>query len=292
MGSIPTAAGRFHLELDGQPCGFLRSVEGGTVKAEVVTEPPGSEHYLKKHLANVATEPIALSFDLSLAPSVYDWIADAWTGRQSPHSGRIVFSDATLKATKELEFQHALIESVTFPALDGASRDPGYLTAVIRPETARFQKASGDTKGAVASKSKQWLASNFRVDIDSLDGKHVSKVDAFRVDTAVGAEVGPHRDASVAPHVDFPSLRVTVAETGAAAWQAWHQDFVVNGNCSDAEEKAGALVLLDPTMKEFGRVELGGLGIYRLAPEKAEAGKEAVARLVAELYCERMELAL
>ena len=46
-------------------------------------------------------------------------------------------------------------------------------------------------------------------------------------------------------------------------------------------------------MKEIiGRVELGGLGIYRLAPEKAEAGREAVARLVAELYCERMELAL
>ena len=292
MPSIPITAGRFLLELDGQPCGFLRSVEGGTVKGEVVAEPPGTEHYLKKHLADVVTEPIVLAFDLSLAPAVYAWIAEAWAGKQSPRSGRIAFMDATLQVQKELEFQHALISSVTFPPLDGASRDPAYFTVVIRPETAKFQKASGKSKGAAASKSKQWLASNFRVEIDGLDAKTMSKVDAFTVTTEAGDEVGPHREASSAAPIDFPSLRFTIAEAGAATWQAWHQDFVINGNCSDADEKAGALVLLDPALKDLGRVVLGGLGIVRLAPEKAEAGREAVARVVAELYCERMELAL
>ena len=39
-------------------------------------------------------------------------------------------------------------------------------------------------------------------------------------------------------------------------------------------------------------LELAGRGVHRLALQKAEAGQEAVARVVVELYCERMELAL
>lgn len=42
MALTPRTAGRFYLELDRLPCGFLRSVEGGSVKAEVVTAPPGA----------------------------------------------------------------------------------------------------------------------------------------------------------------------------------------------------------------------------------------------------------
>ena len=64
------------------------------------------------------------------------------------------------------------------------------------------------------------------------------------------------------------------------------------GTSDEGSEKSGALVLLDATLQEIGRVALAGLGIYRLAREKAEANAEAVARVVAELYCERMELAL
>jgi hypothetical protein len=61
---------------------------------------------------------------------------------------------------------------------------------------------------------------------------------------------------------------------------------------TDAHEKSGALVVLDPGLKELGRVKLEGLGIHRLDSEKVEASKDAVARVVADLYCERMELAL
>lgn len=93
--------------------------------------------------------------------------------------------------------------------------------------------------------------------------------------------------------IDFPGLRVSIAESGAATWRAWHEELVVKGSNDEGGEKSGALVLLDPTMKgEIGRVALAGLGIYRLAREKAEANVDAVARVVAEVYCERMELAL
>lgn len=282
MGLVPrSTAARFHLELDGKECGFVDSVEGGSVTAEVVTEAAGAEHYLKKHLGPAMPEPIVLSFGLALAPAVYAWLADAWNGNQSRPDGKVVFADATFTAMQELEFRRAAVASVTFPKLDGASKDAGRLTVVLEPEETSFQKASGKLKASTQTKVKQWFASNFRVDVDGLDGRQVAKVDAFTVVTA--ADGSP---------VDFPGLRITLGDTGAATWRDWHRDFVVQSMNDDGQEKTGALVLFDSTLQEIGRVELAGLGIHRLALEKAEAGQEAVAKVVAELYCERMELAL
>lgn len=281
MGLVPTAtAARFALELDGLACGFLRSVDGGSVRAEVVTEPPDGEHYLKKHLGPATPEPIELVFDLSVDKAVFEWIAAAWSGTQTPRSGRIAYADATLQTIKEFVFEQALITSVTFPKLDGASKEAAYFTVVVRAEAARLDKGSGRLK-TTASKAKHWLSSNFKVEIDGVDSKRVSRVDAFTV--ATGDSGSP---------IDFPNLRITLAQTGAEAWETWHQRFVVEGKSEPQDEKTGRLVLLDPTLQEIGSVALAGLGIYRLAPEKAEAGAESIARYVADLYCERMELAL
>ncbi len=154
MGLIPTSVGRFHLELGGKPCGFVDSVEGGGVVAEVVTEGPGAEHYLKKHLGAAAPEPIVLTFGLALAPGVYGWLADAWNGEQVPRDGRIVFVDATPQATREIEFRGAVVTSVTFPKLDGSSKDAGRLTVVLDPEETRHQKAS-DKLGATRPRRRR-----------------------------------------------------------------------------------------------------------------------------------------
>ncbi len=118
-------------------------------------------------------------------------------------------------------------------------------------------------------------------------------MDAFTVKMKAAEEVGEERVPTKGVVIDFPDLRVTLPESGAATWRAWHEEFVINGLCDDTHEKSGALVLLDPSLKkELGRVELEGLGIYRLASERSEASKDVVARVAAELYCERMGLAL
>jgi hypothetical protein len=294
MAQVPrTTGGRFLLELAGQDCGALRSVEGGGVKGEVVAEPPAGEHYVKKHLAGAAPEPIELTFGLGLAEEVYDWIAACWDGKPSGRDGRIVFTDASLNAWKALEFEEARIRSVTFPALDGASKEAGFLTLRLAPERTRTAKASGPVGGASAGKQKQWLASNFRVEVAGLDTKMVAKVDAFTVELPEPVGLRERRLEEGAGPIDFPGLRVTVSEAGASGFAAWHEEFVVNGLNDDSHEKDGALVLLDSTLKgELGRVELQGLGIYGLSAEKAVAGSEAIAKVVAELYCERMGLAL
>jgi len=76
----------------------------------------------------------------------------------------------------------------------------------------------------------------------------------------------------------------------APTWQAWFEDFVINGINDDAHEKNGALVFLSPNRQtELGRVNFFNLGIFKLAPAKADAA-EQIQRVTAELYCERMQL--
>lgn len=290
MARTPSAT-RYHLELEGQPCGFVRSVEGGSMRAEVVTEAPGSEHFLKKHLGSVAVEPIVLTFGLGLAPVVYEWMAEALDGGLTSRSGAIAFADPQLARQRTLTFEHAVVAAVTIPAHDGASKDASFFTLALQPERTELRKASGRLAVPPAAKAKQWVAANFRLEIDELDTSRVAKVDALRIETTAEHAAGEGRLPRSAPKIDFPDLRVRLAEAGADSWLAWHEDFVVKGNCDDAHERAGALVVLGPSLEgELLRLELEGLGIWRLAPRKLAAAADAVRFLDAALYCERMRL--
>jgi len=42
--------------------------------------------------------------------------------------------------------------------------------------------------------------------------------------------------------------------------------------------------------EELAAVKLYNLGIFRIASDKAEATKDQIKRVTADLYCERMEL--
>ena len=73
----------------------------------------------------------------------------------------------------------------------------------------------------------------------------------------------------------------------------WFEDFVVKGNNGDANEKSGALLFLAPDLKaELARITLHNLGIFALRRDRQGAGTDAIQRVTAELYCERMELAV
>ena len=86
--SVRASPQRFFLVLDGIPCGLLASPTGGNATAGVVGE-GGPGGFVPKHLGPVRYEPITISFGLSLAPVVYEWIAAWWSGNQVRKSGVI-----------------------------------------------------------------------------------------------------------------------------------------------------------------------------------------------------------
>jgi hypothetical protein len=292
MASSRFAAGSFALDLDGTMCGFLKSVEGGAITADVVSEPLGTSYFPKKHIGVPRYEELTLRLDLSLDKAVYDWIADTWTGKSPRHDGAIVAVSSQRKAVSERQFFRAFLSEVAIPAMDAAAKEPAYLALKLAPEFHRAKAGSGATVSVPTAKKKAWLPSNFRLEIDGLDCKHVSKIDAFAVTQKVAEDaVGEMRDFLKEPsRLEFPSLRITLAESSSQTWTAWFDDFVVKGLSGDANEKSGKLSFLAPDGKAvLGEVTFFNLGIFRLEPEP-QAVAETIARIRAELYCERMEL--
>lgn len=286
-------SGNFFLNLDGVSCGFVKSVDGGGITAEVVHEPSGPSYFVKKHIGPLKYEDFTLQIGLSMAKVVYDWIAASWAGNTMRKNGAIIAADYKLQARSTREFFNALITETTIPAMDAGSKEPAYLTLKFAPEHTRFKKASGKVTG-VGGKGTQklWLPSNFRLEIAGLDCKKVSRIEALTVkQQIIAGDMGGGRDYQKEPgRLEFPNLKIALPESAAQTWMDWHEDFVIKGNNDESREKQGALVLLASDRKqELARVNFYNLGIFRLAPEKPGASSDRIKRLTVELYCERME---
>ncbi|HEY8724259.1 MAG TPA: hypothetical protein VIL92_10435 [Gaiellaceae bacterium] len=209
-------------------------------------------------------------------------------------------------AVKELDFYNALITETTIPALDGASKDPAYLTLKLTPQSTQPTKPSGTLPSTQGSKQKAWLASNFKLELGKLDTTRVSKIDSFTIKqtlvqptTDLGDVTFPEQAlvVSVPPYVlqpgqiDFPNLRVTLTEASAQTWIDWSESFIRQGNNSDENEKSGTIRFFASDLTtELARVDLFGVGIFDLTDERPldAASTDTVRRLVAELYVERM----
>jgi hypothetical protein len=85
---------------------------------------------------------------------------------------------------------------------------------------------------------------------------------------------------------EFPNLRIELSNVSAATWRTWFQSFLIDS--SAANEKTGSLSFLNANLTTvLATINFFNLGIYRLENSPADPN-----RVVAELYCERMELAI
>lgn len=213
----------------------------------------------------------------------------------SRKNGSIVTCDYKFESKAEREFFNALITEVTLPAADASSKEPAYLTVKFKPELTRFKKGSGKAveSGAISkTQQKIWTSSGFRLEISDLDCTRVNKVDSFTVTQNVASEVvGESRNMLHEPgKIDFPNLTISLSEAGAQTWVDWHEDFVIKGNNGESQEKKGSLILLSENLQnELARINFFNLGIFKLTMDQGDANDDAIKRVTAGLYCERME---
>jgi hypothetical protein len=267
--------GHFALRLDGGTM-LLAGAAGGEIFADVVDDPQGPSPFVKKHPAQQQFEQITVEVGLAISVALFDWIAAAWSANDDPKDGALLAVDHKLAIKTERQFSAARIASTTVPTLDAASKAIPSLSIGLTP--ASITLAPGAGKLQLSSvKQRLWQASHFRLDIDGLDCTKVNRIESFTVPGAVGGKV------------DFPELRVIFSAASAATWTAWFHDFVIDGNNGDAAEKSGQITFLLPNLKTaLAKIELHGLGIFRL--ETVPSGPNQIARMAASLYCEQMSL--
>jgi hypothetical protein len=287
--------GHFLLSLDGEPS-LLKDLDGGNVKAEVVTFKMGPEMVDMKHISTVKFEPFTINVGMSMGKSLYEWIQASLDLKHMRKNGYVAAANYDYKAQSYRHFRDALITEVTIPALDGSSKDSAFFAIKFDPE--EINEAPGDDtviKGTVNTKQKKWLCSNFRMRLGDLDCSKISKIDSFTIKQGVVEDaVGEFRISTKEPSkMEFPNLKITLAKSTEKSWKDWFTEFVVKGKNGQEAELTGVIEFLDPSGQEvLGSVDLFQVGIFSLTEEKKEAGKDGIARIVVETYVEKMQLKL
>ena len=288
-------AGKYGVELDGIMAGWISSAEGGHAQSDVVSEKIGPDHIIHKHLAGVKYEDITVNCGTGMSKAFYEWIKASFDHNYQRKNGAIVTADYNYKELSRLTFHNALITEIGFPALDAASKDAAKMTIKFSPEYTKVDMKQGNSIANAYKNDqaiqKKWLPSNYKLVIDGLDCTRVNKIEAITIkQKVVENPTGELRTYEKEPaHLEIPNLVVTLAESHAKEFYDWHDSFVIKGENGDDKEKKGSLTYLTPDLKtELFTISFDHLGIFKLTPEKVEAGSENVRRVKAEMYCEQI----
>jgi hypothetical protein len=280
-------------EPGGPVVGFVSAATGGAISADVTVYQSGGDPFAQKQLGDIRYEDLVVEAGATMPGALFDWVTASWGPQPPSRDGALLALSYDFTVQREQPFEDALIAETTIPALDASSKAPGRMTVRITPRSLGPPTNPGSKLQISLGKSphKTWLASSFRFTLDGLDTKHVSRIEPITVRRSIEVLTSGSGGTSISPgRIGFSDLRVRLSAVSAAAWYAWHKDFVIDGNNSNADERSGAIAFLAPDLKtELARIDLHNVGIVRVAP--AGGDQASIASVIADLYCERMELA-
>ncbi len=296
----PFTAGTFLFVFDKgdtSSSAYVKSVEGGHTKGNIVEEQHGASVLKFHHLSTVEVEPITVELGLGASKDILTWIADTWQHNFVRHSGSILHAPYSGKTAFSQTYTDALLEEATIPDVDANSNDAAFLKFKVQPYTVDNKDGDGaQLQGNEESKQKLWLKSNFTLSVDGFDCSHVTKVDALTVKQKLKAlHTGRDRfPVWEAVGVELPKLTFEIPLSHASDFLAWHKDYVIDGKVDTEQSKRdGALTFMDHTLtKELMTVTFQQLGLHNLTIDKSEANKEAIKNCKVELFFEEISLTL
>lgn len=293
------SGGKYGIELHSTMAGWVKDIDGGHATADVVSEKMGSDHLARKHLGPLKYEEVTFKCGAGMTSAIYDWIQTGFNQKSNDRGredGAIIYADYDENEVTRLTFWQGLVTEYGLPALDASSKDAALMTIKFQPEKTRKEIGKGGKISfpADSAKQKKWLPSNFRLSIQGCEQgcKWVNKIEAITVKQKVTQNaVGELRDyESVPSSVEIPNLEITLSESHADEFYKWHETFVIQGDNDQAAEKGGTLEYLTSNLKEtLFTLNFKQLGIFKIAPEKVEAGQEGVRRVKVSMYCEDIE---
>jgi hypothetical protein len=200
--------------------------------------------------------------------SIYDWIRASFSMNYMRKSGEIKAADFKRETRHIREFKDALLTGITFPACDGAAKDPAYLTLKFEPKVTRYHRDGGRVDEPNEPAQKEWSPANFRLQIDGIDCSRVNKVESITIKQKVVEDgIGTKRDSTKRVRtLDVDNIVIYISEEYAHDFQKWFEDFSIAGNNDEAKHKSGSMVYLNRTrQKELLTLSLSGLGIFKIS---------------------------
>ncbi len=297
--SRPYAGANYQLQLEGEPAASLKSFTGGGGSGKVVTT-DFPRLGVDKALVDPRFDDIQIQMGLNMSKAAGQWVMDAFNGKAAVTGGKdgsVAVLDHNFNVKQRVDFSEALITEISFPALDSAKREPGYLGVTLSPGSVQLDLQGGGELGSMGlGKQKTWQTSNFRVKLGGLPCDRIAKIESFKIKQELREVThGEDRFTEVTPgRVEYPNLVFAISAVSLPDWAAWYEKFLVDGQNEDSDELDGAIELLSTDLKKvLGKIELQGVGLKGFNPfVNANANSEAAAQFTVELYVEQMTLTI
>ncbi|MEO8705801.1 MAG: phage tail protein [Kofleriaceae bacterium] len=291
------AAAHFALELDSKDeVGLFKSIEGGSIKSDVMTYQHGEDYSRWRQLGKPKFEDLKLQVGMSMSPPFYKWIEEFFIGVANRRTGAVVAADFYYIERARREFTEALIKELVFPKLDATDKGAAYLSVSLAVETIVFKKGEGKKLQHPAGfeKQKVWNANNFRFELAGFNDQcsRISKVDSFTIKqnileyhaSGVAALRAPRKCPS---QIEFPNLVVYVPEPDAPKFLEHYEKRGVQGEVPG--RLTGSITTFDAENKDTFEVSFDGADIISVTPDKADSGSEDIKNLKVEIYTESMK---
>ena len=289
------AAAHFAFVLDsGGEIGLFRSIEGGNVKADVMTYQSGAIYDKWRQLGKPKFEDIKLQIGMAMSEPFYVWIAEFFQGNALRKNGAILAADFYYKERARREFSNAMISELTFPKLDGADKNACFMQIGLAVEGILFKPGDGNViamnKGWQSQ--KLWTACNFSFKIDGFEDscRRVTKVDSFTVKMNVlEYHGGGHRAPIKTPSpIDFPNLTFYVPEADAQKFYNHVHKRIIADKAEQPGRLTGQIETYDNEGGALFTLQFTGAEIFAVTPDKSDSSSEEIKLVKIELFTESM----
>jgi len=291
------AAAHFALELDGKNTvvGLLKSIEGGSIKADSMTYQQGGFLQRWKQVGKPKFEDIKIQTGMAVSAPFLNWVRGFFAGDGVRKTGAIVAADFYYKERARRTFDGALIKEVTIPKLDGQDKSAAYLGVTMAVESLEFTAGSGNVislQGKGFDEQKSWSSCNFLLDLNGFQQqcKRTTKIDSFTIkQNIVEYHSGGFQTPQKIPssQVEYPNLVFYVPESDAASFEAHVKANVVKQG--HAAPLGGHLHIQDNSRKDIFAIKLSGVAIIGVTPDRSESTSEEIKQVKIECSVEGME---
>jgi phage tail-like protein len=293
IGPRAYAAAHFAFELDGvSKLGQFRSIEGGGLKADVMTYQNGGTYDRWRQMGKPKFDDIKLQVGMAMSAPFYAWIEEFFAGKASRKNGSIIAADFYYKERARRQFTDAMIKELTFPALNGSDKNTAYMGVSLSVEDIKFLKGSEAQvlQSGGMEEQKAWKACNFTFKIDGFEAatRRVTKVESFTIkQNILEYASGGRRTVAKAPSaIDFPQVSFTIPMADADPLFEHVRKRAVDGQVPGRLH--GALETFDNAQTTRFMLEFFNADIINVQPDKADASTDEINQVKVELYVEKM----
>jgi phage tail-like protein len=309
----PYSSAQFVLELDEKQVGFCRSIEGGGVKADILTYrqvQQGQWAFSRQLAAKPKFEDIKIQVGMAMSEDFYEWIEDFFRGvgqdgTISRKNGAISSGDFHYRERYRRTFYEALISEVAIPKLDASDRNAAYMGVTIVPEALEFVQGDGkDLSEQVKNLSqKLWTPNNFGFEVKGFEDalKRVTRIDGFTIKQQIleypagsGATIGGpviHTGPGVMRvpgMIEFPNIAVYVPEADAKPMVDHFTTYGIR-HSQAPNPLTGRIEFYGQDLGVLCTIEMNGMDIASIVPDRADSTSHDVKQVKIEFTCEQME---